>query len=1118
MRFRILGPLEVWEDGRELELGAGRHRALLVFLLLHAGEVISADRLVDELWEERAPSSAAKLVQGHVSRLRRVLPPDSIVTRDSGYLLRSGGSDALDFEQLLAGAAGEPREAADKLREALALWRGPPLGEFEYERWAQPEIARLQELRLVALEERIEADLLLGGAERLVPELEALVAEHPLRERLRAQLMLALYRSGRQADALGTFTDARRRLVGELGIEPGPELQELQRQVLTQDPGLLPPPRPRPLADLARLRRRSLVAAAITGVVAAAVAVPIFTLGGGGSGATRPLAGVGANAVGVVDSSTGRIVGSAPLGASPSSIAYGQGSVWVTMPNEDSVSRIDPGTQTVEQTISAGNGPAGIAVGDGFVWVANGLAGTVWQIDPRTNGGQVVAKIAVGNGPTGVAYGLGGVWVANSVDRTVVRIDPLTGAKGRPIPVDDGADAVAVGDGAVWVTGASAGVLSRIDPGTRSVITINVGNGPVAVAAGPGAVWVANSEDGTVSRVDPANNTVKAVVPVGEGPSGVAIAAGTASVWVSNELSGTLSRIDPAAGRVVKTVPVGDLPRGVAVGADTAFVAVQGSGSAHHGGTLTVAVPHPLGTYVAGLPKSLDPARGYTAWELLTLTNDGLVGYGRSGGAESHRVVPDLAVALPTVSDGGRTYTFQLRPGIHYSTGLPLRPADIRRGIERALLVGGGEPPSAYFSGIVGASGCMTRPRRCDLSNGIMADLESNTVTFHLTSPDPDFLYKLALPIADAVPADTPLDARLPLPATGPYVIAGYNAKRGVIRLVRNPRFQLWSAAAQPDGFPDRIVEKFGFTGESAVRAVERGAADITTDGPDQTWPPAVTSSLRTRFSSRLYNAAVIGTTAVWLNTRVAPFDDLRVRQALNYAVDRNHLIDLAGGPEVAQVGCQLLPPNTDGYRRYCPYTLHPNAAGTYNGPDLAKAQRLVAASGTKGQPVTVWFYDIPIGRRNGAYFVAVLRSLGYDARLRTVPHTVSTWRPNRQAGVGGGTEDYPSANNFFSPFFACRSYDPARPNANLNVSGFCSKPIDAEIARAGALQTSDPPAASQLWSTIDRQLTDQALWVVIRTQLVPDFVSRRTGNYTYCYLSALTGSTGACIDQLWVR
>jgi peptide/nickel transport system substrate-binding protein len=475
-------------------------------------------------------------------------------------------------------------------------------------------------------------------------------------------------------------------------------------------------------------------------------------------------------------------------------------------------------------------------------------------------------------------------------------------------------------------------------------------------------------------------------------------------------------------------------------------------------------------------------------------------------------------LTLPTVSDGGRTYTFQLRRGIRYSTGQPVRPADIRRGIERALLASGTDTPTSYLAGIVGAPGCVTPPRHCDLSRGIVVDPASNVITFHLVAPDPDFLYKLALPVADAVPAGTHVDSRLPLPATGPYQIARYDVRRQVVRLKRNPHFRLWSAAAQPDGYPDRIVERWGLTGESAVRAVDRGAADITGDGPDQTWTPALTSRLRRRYSSRVYNAPAVGTTAVWLNTRVAPFDDIRVRRALNYAVDRNHLIDLAGGADVAQVSCQVLPPNTGGYRRYCPYTLHPSADGRYNGPDLAAARRLVAASGTKGRPVTVWFYDIPIGHKNGAYIVAVLRRLGYKARLRTVPHKGSTWRPDRQAGVGGWGGDYPAPNNFFTPLFTCRSYEPTRPDDNLNISGFCSKDVDAEIARARALQTTDPPAASRLWSALDRKLTDEAVWVTIRTSLAPDFVSSRTGNYTYCYLSTMTGSTGACLDQLWVR
>jgi DNA-binding SARP family transcriptional activator len=239
VRIGVLGPVEAWEDGRELPLGSGRQRALFVLLLLHVGEVVSKDRLIDGLWGERPPRSAAKVLQGYVSELRRTLPAEAIVTRGSGYLLRAVETDAADFERLLEDARGQqPREAARTLRGALALWRGRALADVEYESWAQAEVARLEALRLMAFEERIEADLGLGEDRRVVPELEALVAEHPLRERLRAQLMLALYRAGRQPEALEVYADARTRLVDELGVEPGKALRELQQAILRQDPAL----------------------------------------------------------------------------------------------------------------------------------------------------------------------------------------------------------------------------------------------------------------------------------------------------------------------------------------------------------------------------------------------------------------------------------------------------------------------------------------------------------------------------------------------------------------------------------------------------------------------------------------------------------------------------------------------------------------------------------------------------------------------------------------------------------------------------------------------------------------------------------------------------------------
>jgi DNA-binding SARP family transcriptional activator len=251
VEFRILGPIEVWDEGRQLSLGGSKQRALLAVLLLHANEVVSADRLIDELWGEDSSENAATALRVNVSRLRKALPSDTLATRSPGYTIRLG-PDQLDlyrFERLVDDArgslaVGKAKEASDRLREALALWRGPALADASYHSFAQAAIARLEEIRLAALELRIEADLTLGRHRELLAELEELVAEQPLRERLRGYLMTALYRSGRQAEALDAYRQARRVLVEELGIEPGPMLQELERAILQQDPGLDVPATP----------------------------------------------------------------------------------------------------------------------------------------------------------------------------------------------------------------------------------------------------------------------------------------------------------------------------------------------------------------------------------------------------------------------------------------------------------------------------------------------------------------------------------------------------------------------------------------------------------------------------------------------------------------------------------------------------------------------------------------------------------------------------------------------------------------------------------------------------------------------------------------------------------
>ena len=401
MDFRILGPLEVVDDGRERVIPAGKQRALLAILLLHANEVVSSDRLIEELWGERPPASAAKSLQVHVSRLRHALDgePGSgtdgvIVTRGGGYLIRVGAGelDRARFERLVeegraALVEGAPERALELLREALELWRGPPLAEFAYDSFAQGEIARLEELHLGAVEHRIEAELALGRHAQVIGELESLVDLHPFRERLRAQLMLALYRAGRQTEALEAYRQARRTLVEEVGVEPGEELRALERAVLAQDPVLDPPPATgaaagerlpsaaQPGGATPRTGRGPRAAPVVGSLVVvalllAAAVVVVARDGDGEHGGLAPLTN-DSHAVAVIDPATNEVTDAVQVGTNPGPLAFEprSRSLWVGNIDDRSVTRIQPTPLRTGQTIAVGKPPTALAAGNGAVWV-----------------------------------------------------------------------------------------------------------------------------------------------------------------------------------------------------------------------------------------------------------------------------------------------------------------------------------------------------------------------------------------------------------------------------------------------------------------------------------------------------------------------------------------------------------------------------------------------------------------------------------------------------------------------------------------------------------------------------------------------------------------------------
>jgi YVTN family beta-propeller protein len=835
-------------------------------------------------------------------------------------------------------------------------------------------------------------------------------------------------------------------------------------------------------------------------VVAAVIAVPAFVRKAGAGSEIEP------NSVGVVDPSSGELTDTIAMPSRPGAITAGNGSLWVTNPDAETVTRIDGGSQTVVDTIPVGGAPAGIAAGEGAIWVVQSGGPSVSRISPETN--TVVATIPVGNGPADIAVGEGGVWVTNRFDRTVSRIDPVGGVVVATIPVDQEPSGIAVGFGSVWVAIEAANAVVRIDPETDAVgPPIGVGNGPTAIGVSPDGVWVANALDDTISLIDPDADSVASVIQAGDGPSGIAFAEG--AVWVANESDGTLSRIDPSSKTVDGTVRIGSIPSGLETAEGSLWVTVRGTATNHLGGTLKLLSQEPPGT--------LDPALdGYgDAWPVMIITGDGLVGFKRVGGVEGGTLVPDLAVSLPTITDGGRTYEFELRPGIAYSSGEVVVASDFRRGIERGFRIGP-LPTAFYFSGLIGGRACSETPESCDLSKGIVSDDQAGMVTFHLVEPDPDFPLKLALPFGFPVPPSTPDEEqkREGVPGTGPYMLEGPLTDDGLV-LVRNEHFRQWSVAAQPDGNVDRIEWTFGGTTEERVDAVVNGEADylisLILRGPIE----ELLEELRVRFAGQVYEHPAVDTGYLSLNTALPPFDHVDVRRALNFAVDRRRFVELLG---FARPTCQILPPNFPGYEPYCPYTIDPGPGGQWTGPDMEKAKRLIRESGTIGTHVTFWYSAPLLSKFEAEYFVQLLKELGFPTDLRSTgnidEYYDAIYDPSREIQIGpaGWFADYPAASNFIATQLTCDSFKPQDPLQNQNASAFCDPDIDEMIERAARLATKNPAASGEAWAEVDRAITDQAPWVFLVNGIQVDFVSERLENYQYNPWWKLL------LAQVWVR
>jgi DNA-binding SARP family transcriptional activator/streptogramin lyase len=648
VEFRILGPLEVVEAGNPVALGTLKERLVLAVLLLHANEFVSRERLIDDLWGEAPPPTARKAINVYVSQLRKTLGrpgADPIVTASGGYRLRVDPEmlDANRMQLLVASARecvsdGELERAADGFREALALWRGPTLAGLQLESRGRDEVAQLDELRLTALMDRIDGDLALGRPELVLGELNTLVHDHPLRERLRAQQMLALYRADRQAEALDAYAEARRTLLDDLGIEPSEALQRLQHAILRHETSLetpsgtaavngLPPTKTAPAAPVSdaeiaeggarkrfRARRWQLALAGLAIVAGSAVAAARLTHTAGATPHVVP------NSLVRIDPRSGKIVSDTPIGVQPWMIAPTPNAIWTVVGSQygsnagTNIARYDLRTHKVQKLGRFVSQPFGIvADATGNVWVSS-FGSSVTRL-AFSRGGSPAGALHPSHtsyipipppGAGSLALGPGYLWAiagpitTPGLDNRVWLVDRATNQVVRSLQLAHETTAIAFGDGAAWIggfatertiqsgpppwTGASWLSVVRAAASVHSY-RLEVGDtaGPSAVAVGYRKVWVLTHGPGPgidnqqLLEFDPHKREVVNDIQLGSRkPNSLAVGAG--SVWLTNQIDASVTQLDPRTGRIIRTIPVGE-PRtaatcGIAATRDAVWVTV----------------------------------------------------------------------------------------------------------------------------------------------------------------------------------------------------------------------------------------------------------------------------------------------------------------------------------------------------------------------------------------------------------------------------------------------------------------------------------------------------------------------------------------------------------------
>jgi DNA-binding SARP family transcriptional activator/streptogramin lyase len=802
VEFRLLGPLEVVDGERQVALGGAKQRSVLALLLLARGRPVPTDMLIEKIWNGGAPETARKSVQGYVSALRDALGDDRIQTLERGYALRVDPEevDADRLEAAVRAVANAPRaKAIERLRVTLGSIRGEPVEDLRQEPWAEREVAHLEELVLSALEKRVDADLELGEHRVLVPELEQLVSKHAYREHLREQLMLALYRAGRQADALDVYRRGAAQLRAELGLEPSRQLQALEQAILNHDPSLDAPRAP--WARRAALQRRfgwKLIT--LAGVVIAAAATAAASLLASGSGVSYASLKPG---VVLLDMQNQRLIKEWPgLYFNYPWAFTGDGHFWMASFNKPGT-EINPRTGEFLRQFFPPDGADLALPRNNGIWFTT-TSGLV-QYDLRVHqASQEVARYRIVRGRhrfglTGIAYGGGSMWVASFEENEIVRVDPTTGTVQARIPVRL-PGWLAYGYGGLWTTSDVDGV-ERIDPATNTVAAIARVPDPIdEVRVGGGFAWATNAPKGVVYKIDPSGQIV-ATYATGDGAHEPSFSDG--KLWVSNADAGTLTSIDAASG-AMRTYRFGHpLGTEAALGRYVIVAIIAGKTVDDQLAKLRGSVAKLIVPIFQFDPPDPPLNTNPFVLELERVTCGELLRFSPATGA----LRPDLAAAMPTLSADRRTYTFTVRHGVRFAppSGAPVTARSVEFSIERALSPKLGTP----------------RPAATYLADLKQVRVQGDRISFTLRAASPDFLERLSLPYYCTVPDGTPIanGGLQPIapPSTGPYYMASRENGAWTV-LKRNPYYR----RADPAQL-DAIVFREGLDAEKAVGEVERG-------------------------------------------------------------------------------------------------------------------------------------------------------------------------------------------------------------------------------------------------------------------------------------------------------